>query len=136
MEIYTTRSENKALIAGYLSQKHLDDGGDILPWIEVIVTNHESGCSSILKRLVDEPTEEKQETLGKTSFTKIYPPGLYGDNMQSVEYVIGRADFCVHIYSTLTTFYFDQGSAIPGDMFPYLQDELDAIVSTFQWKNP
>lgn len=63
MEMHTTFSDNNALIAGYLPQKHLDDGGDILPWIEVIVRNQENGCSSKLKELVDEPTEEKQETL-------------------------------------------------------------------------
>jgi len=136
MEIRTKYSNNNALVAGYLPQKHLADGGDIVTWIEVIVKNQENDCRPILKDTVDEPTEEKQETLGTTSFTRIYTPSLYGDYMQSMEYMTYSADFCIHIYVNLTTYYFDQGNAMPSDMIPYVQDELDGIVSTFQWINP
>lgn len=108
MEILTKYSTNNAPIAGYLPQKHLTDGGDIVTWFEVIVENQIDGCPPILKNSIEIPTELKQVTLGSTPFSKIYTPTLYGDYMQGIEYIAYGTDFCIHFYINLTTYYFDR----------------------------
>lgn len=134
-EVPSGFTTNDGLISGYF-QKHLDDGGDIVTWFGIIVEDQTDGCHPKLIDSASKPVKEKQVTLGSNSYTVLYTPNLYGDYMQDVEYMTYATDLCIHFSINLTTHYFDQGSAIPGDMLPYTQDKLDGIVSTFQWIKP
>jgi hypothetical protein len=127
-----TPGGNVSIFGANLAQKHLVDGGDIISEIYGTVENP---TDSYHPKLInpDEVVKTEQVTLGGIPYTKVYTPNLYGDYEQEIDYMTYGTNFCVHFSIHLTTYYFDQGSAKPNDMLPYMQDELDNIVSTFRW---
>jgi hypothetical protein len=124
-----------SIFGASLAQKHLDDGGDIVTVIFGSVENQTDSCHP---KLIDpdKAVKTEQVVLGGTPFTKVYTPDLYGLHEQEVDYMTYGHNFCVHFSVNLTTYYFDQGDAQPDNMLPYMQDELESIISSFRWIKP
>jgi hypothetical protein len=114
-------------------QKDLSDGGNIFTYFYVWVENQTDSCHPGLTDADGNPVKMEQVTLGSIFFNKVYTPDLDQHEMQAIEYMTDGTDFCVHFFIGLTTYYFDRRGAQPGSMLPYVQDELDSIISTFHW---
>ncbi len=121
------------LLSAQLPSKYLSDGGQIMTWFNVSIENRTYSCHPGPTNSSGRPVKVEQVTLGKTPFTKVYTPDLDKDELQAIEYMVSGTDFCVHFFTGLAMYYFDRGDAEPSNMLPYMQDDIDSIISTFEW---
>ena len=136
--VYNRADLVETLIAE-LPQIYLDDGGHLVSMLHAWVEEPTDQCHSWTPRDPVVPIRTEHMSLGGNSYTKVYTPDVYyvyGIATQDVEYSTYGMNFCVHFYINLTTHYFDPGDAPSSNMLPYMQEELDRIISTFQWAKP
>ena len=124
-----------AILLAALPQIYLDDSGHIIPWLHSVVQKPIDKCHPWMPDGPSVPVVAAQVSLGGTSYTKVYTTGLDQDAMQYIDYMTYGTNFCVHFWISLTTYYFDMpiDAQPPSDMLPYIQDDLDRMISTFQW---
>ncbi len=127
------RADLFEILSAYLPEINFDNGGDLTPMFDVVVEDQTESCHPWLTNSDGNPVKTEQVTLSGLSFNKVYTPDLDEYETQSIEYMTYGTDLCVHFFISLTTYYFDRGDAQPSNMLPYVQDELDTIISTFQW---
>jgi hypothetical protein len=120
------------LLSTQFPPKDLSDGGIIYTYFHVSVENQIDSCHAEFPESFDSPVKIEKVTLGNTHFIKAYTPDLDKNGVQALEYMTSRTDFCVHFLIVLFLFQDLQ----PGNMLPYVQGELDGIISTFQWSQP
>ena len=127
------RADLSEILSFALPEIELDDGCVVVTGIHTKVENQTNSCHPALTDSGGNPIKMEKVTLGSNTFDKIYTPDLDKNELQSMEYMTYGANFCVHFFVSLTTYYFDRGDAQPSSTLSYRQDELDGIFSTFQW---
>jgi hypothetical protein len=133
IDILNFNSTDDKFISTQLPTKNLSDGGQIFINFDIWVENQTDSCHEELPKSFSNVVKMEQVTLGGTLFSKVYTPNLEKNELQAIEYMTYGTDFCVHLFTGLFMYYFDRGDATPGNMLPYVQDEIDGIISTFQW---
>jgi len=105
----------------------------ITSYISVWVEPQTDSCH--LKPIGSDETRDKPEQvmIGNTSFTKIY--GTLDGVLQNVEYMTYDSNICIHLYASFIFCSFDHG-CVAGNGFPYMQGDLDRIISSFEWIEP
>lgn len=79
------------------------------------------------------PVKTEQVMFGNISFTKVY--GIVDEFSQNVEYMTYNSNVCVHLSVAFSFCSFDNGCKA-GNALPYMQGDLDRIISSFQWIEP
>jgi hypothetical protein len=136
--VYNRADYFPEILSADLAEIDLDDGGDIFPMFHIAVEDQTESCHPWLTNSDGNPVTMAQTTLGGISFNKVHTPDLDEYEMQAIEYMTYSTDLCVHFFISLTLYYFDRpiDAEPPRDMLPYIQNELDRIISTFQWSKP
>lgn len=123
--------------SGHIASISLDQrdipNGDILSFITISVEPQTDSCHPKLIGSDKTPVKTEQVMIGNTSFTKVY--GIVEEPTQEVEYMTYNSNVCIHLNASFSFCSSDYGCRA-GNALPYMQGDLNQIISSFQWIEP
>lgn len=118
----------------YLDERDIPNTvNSIRSYIYVWVEPQTDSCHPKLIGSDETPVKTDQVMVGSSFFTKVY--GIVEEPAQEVEYMTYNPDVCVHLSAVFSFCSFDNGCRA-GNALPYMQGDLDRIISSFQWIEP
>lgn len=125
---------SKGIASLYLDERDIPNTvSSIRSYISVWVEPQTDSCHPKLIGSDKTPVKTEQVMIGNTSFTKVY--GIVEEPTQEVEYMTYNSNICVHLRAAFSFCSFDNGCK-SGNALPYMQGDLDRIISSFQWIEP